>query len=73
MGFPLQKMARRLATLWQLLLEACGLVDQREVARPVEGEKKSLSATGGVKTCDWNAKQERKAEVANEGAKAGLS
>lgn len=36
-------------------------------------KKKSPSATGGVKTCDWNAKQERKAEVANEGAKAGLS
>lgn len=35
-----KKMARRLATLWQLLLEACGLVDQQEVARPVEGEKK---------------------------------
>ena len=36
-------------------------------------KEKSPSATGGVKTCDWNAKQERKAEVANEGAKAGLS
>ena len=59
-------MARRLATLWQLL--ACGLVDQQEVARP-----KSPLATGGVKTCDWNAKQERKAEVAKEGAKADLS
>ena len=39
MGFPLQ-MVRRLATRWQLLLEACGLVDQQEVARTVEGEKR---------------------------------
>lgn len=37
------------------------------------GSGKSPLATGGVKTCDWNAKQERKAEVAKEGAKAGLS
>lgn len=68
MGFPLQRMARRLATLWQLLLEACGSGARQEVARP-----KSPSATGGVKTCDWNAKQERKAKVAKEGAKAALS
>lgn len=34
-------MARRLATLWQLLLEAYGLVDQQEVARMrVSKEKK---------------------------------
>lgn len=37
------------------------------------GSGKSPWATGGVKTCDWNAKQERKAEVAKEGAKASLS
>lgn len=36
------------------------------------GSGKSASATGGVKTCDWKAKQERKAKVAKEGAKVDL-
>lgn len=75
MGFPLQKNGEKIGDT--MAVAAGGLWIRGPAGSgknaSVEGEKKSPSATGGVKTCDWNAKQERKAKVAKEGAKVGLS
>lgn len=45
--FLYKRTARRLATLWQLLLEACGFVDQQEVARMRASKEKKESIS------DW--------------------
>ena len=73
MGFPLQDNGEKIGDTMAVAAGVLWIRGPAGSGKTYRRMKESPSATGGVKTCDWNAKQERKAKVAKEGAKAVLS